>query len=110
MYYKFKNVKQKKIHIVCLVIFHLVIFLGPLTIKTTHHHSFATFSIQNYSGYSKAEKQCLICQFEFVRSIVKESIQYDVYQPETACTRSIKTNKEFNKIFNYFSNRAPPLT
>ena len=104
------RVNKRKIYITSLVIFHLLVFLVPLTIKSTHRHITQLQSFtKSGSQYSKAEKPCFICQFEFVSSIVKGITRHCVSQPVTPVKNSELVAQVYNIPFTYFSLRAPPV-
>jgi hypothetical protein len=104
-------VKKRKIHIIFLVIFHLLVFIIPLTVKSAHHHSFQSH-VSNKEGsceYSKVEKRCLICQFEFVIGNVNRTTSNYIYLPIVLNKNAELVSQFYTEAYSYSSLRAPPI-
>lgn len=110
----FLLVDRKKINIIILALFHLLVFVFPYTIKDIHHHETHYLHIlyQATDGklVSKAEKPCPICQFEFVNFIRKDSFKYCIYQLANFLKDSEIVPQSYSIAFTSFLHRAPPLS
>jgi hypothetical protein len=106
-------VKDKSIHIIILALFHLLVFITPISVKSEHTHAQKNNCVFNSSPgkiISKATKPCPICQFEFVHFITSATKQYDVFQIAKPLKNSKLVSVEINFPFTSFSHRAPPVS
>lgn len=101
---------KKSLHIIILAVFQLLVFVGPIIIKSTHHHLYPYYaSAKDVNGYSKVQKPCFICQFEFVPSIIQIQDPRVILKPETSVINSVIIAQVKDCTFSYLSLRAPPI-
>jgi hypothetical protein len=101
---------QKRIHNILLALFLTAIFIAPLAIKGVHYH--IDQSLHNAVGcvLSSPEKDCPICQFEFVTFFSDNQEQY--FYPFTArFVRNAKpVSQEVQFSFVFYFHRGPPIS
>jgi hypothetical protein len=105
-------VKNKKSNRISLVLFHLLVFLMPLIIKSSHHHvnGFSYFPLSSTEQTIRtAEGPCPICQFEFVNVISTTTEQNQLFEFQKHQYNSELVSPEYKITFTYFSHRAPPI-
>ena len=105
--------KSHRINNIILALFLTANFMTPVMIKVAHRHSptQAQFFLQS-SGktISAAERDCPICQFEFVSFISENFAQYFFQLPAKQLQESRLDSAEFQFSFVYYAHRAPPLS
>jgi len=105
-------VNKRKINIIILALFHLMVFTFPFALKDIHHHETNHLHIyQTDDGklLSKAEKPCPICQFEFFTFIAGDSQAYWVCQPIGLVNNCTSVQQAHTIPFSFYLLRAPPL-
>jgi hypothetical protein len=101
---------KQRLHIRVLILFQLLIFIGPYAIKYAHHHTnVVKNTFQTSFGLGKTDETCPICKFEFVTSITGVLGQFFLFQPITPYNHPVLATQVFNEAIIYFSLRAPPL-
>lgn len=103
---------NKKINIVVLALFHLLVFTFPFAIKVIHHHETHYLNVhQSADGrqLSEAEKLCPICQFEFVSFIAGEHMAFGICQPVCLIKNCNPVQKVYKVPGTSYLLRAPPL-
>jgi hypothetical protein len=107
-------VKNKRINIIILALFQLMVFVVPLSIKSEHRHiqgnSNALVSSLHGKVVSKAEQSCPICKFEFVHFLTPPTNQFPVLRLAKPLKNSELVSAEYNYPFTSFSHRAPPVS
>jgi hypothetical protein len=89
----------------------LVVFMTPTVVKLVHHHEFerGEFLQTTHKAFTKDNKQCPICNFEFVTFITEnnEKSRCDA-QNIPLLLSSGETRQLLNTPLRFYSNRAPP--
>jgi hypothetical protein len=106
----FKQLKKRTIHIVLLALFHLMVFTIPFFVKVYHHHTPINVHNNSSINLSQADKNCYICQFEFVTFIAKAQVNSSIIQQTTAVNFPFTCQSGFRAILAFYSLRAPPLS
>jgi hypothetical protein len=105
-------VNKRKINIIILALFHLLVLSFPFAIKDIHHHETNYLYIyQTDDGklLSKAEKPCPICQFEFFSFIGGDPQSYWIRQPVCPIKNCNSVQQAYKVPFSSYLLRAPPL-
>jgi hypothetical protein len=106
-------VNKKKINIIILALFHLLVFTFPFAIKDIHYHETPYLNIINQANDGtvllKAEKPCPICQFEFFSFIGGDSLTYWICQPFYLIKNYNSVHQLYKVPFASYLLRAPPL-
>ncbi len=93
---------------VCL---NLGVFLYPMVLKTLHVHKGNLFyqNTQNSLDFTKAEKSCQICQFEFVNVILTRALPALLLISPLVFIYLLSEGRVWKTSVIYYSLRAPPV-
>jgi len=103
---------KRRINIIILALFHLMVLSFPCAIKEIHHHEtnyLHIYQAGDVTLLSKAEKPCSICQFEFFSFIGADHLHYVICQPVRPIDDCYSIQKGYIVPFSSYLLRAPPL-
>jgi hypothetical protein len=102
----------KKLYIAILALFLLFVFLLPDVVKFIHHHDVEQLnSNKKFVGksVSKATVKCIICKFEFVNYILKNTPRNFLSQVLSPLLISGQTLAACKLFITSYNLRAPPF-
>ena len=102
--------QNNRIHILPLVLFHLILLLNPLVLKSVHRDNLPV--TQNAPGdftkIANHQDVCLICQFEFVNVIIASPEKYEALIVSNPVIVPVTRFHLLPEPFCCFQHRAPP--
>jgi hypothetical protein len=104
--------KKTRINILLLVLFHLLVFMTPVVVKSFHnHHQTVSLSQLEQKNTSLGErvKDCPICHYEFVEAVCPHSGQYEFGAFSQPLLKVAFYEAVYTTQLRYFSLRAPPV-
>jgi hypothetical protein len=104
--------KKIRINILLLVLFHLLVFMTPVVVKSFHnHHQTVSLSqlAQKNTNLGERVKDCPVCHYEFVEAVCPHSGHIEFGFVGQSVYKASFCEVVYTPHLRYFSLRAPPL-